>query len=204
VLKMSMSVDGFVAGRLADSDWMFRGSTPESATWVFQTLAGAGIHAIGRKSFEAWAGFWPSSGSRMAGPMNDIPKVVFTRQSTFDPGALSTNPQQSVAERSWTQARVASDNLEVEVERLKQEPGDYILAQGGVSFARSLVGSGLVDEYRFAVMPVVLGSGEQLFAGLVNELDLELVSSTAFSGGAIGNIFRPKLPTGFPGTPSRS
>jgi dihydrofolate reductase len=196
VLKMSMSVDGFVAGRLADSDWMFRGSTPESARWVFETLGGAGIHAIGRKSFEAWAGFWPGSGSPMAGPMNDIPKVVFTRQSTFDPGALSTNPEQSIAEKSWTQARVASGNLRVEVERLKHEPGDYILAQGGVDFARSLVESGLVDEYRFAVMPVALGAGEQLFTGLPNELDLELVGSTAFPGGAIGNVFRPKANSG--------
>jgi dihydrofolate reductase len=196
VLKMSMSVDGFVAGRLADSDWMFRGSTRDSAAWVFETLAGAGIHAIGRKTFEAWAGFWPTSGSPMARPMNDVPKVVFTRHPTFDPGALSTNPEQSIAERSWTQARIASDNLEIELDRLKQEPGDYILAQGGVDFARSLVESGLVDEYRFAVMPVALGSGDQLFSGLSNELDLELVSSTAFPGGAIGNIFRPKTNNG--------
>jgi dihydrofolate reductase len=63
-----------------------------------------------------------------------------------------------------------------------------------VEFGRSLVQSGLIDEYRFAVLPVVLGSGEGLFTGLKDELKLDLVSSAVFSGGAMGNVYRPKIP----------
>jgi dihydrofolate reductase len=192
VLKMSMSLDGFVAASQVGSDWMFHGGTPDSAAWVFDTLSGAGLHALGRRSFESWVGWWPTSQSPMAGPMNDIPKVVFTRQATFEPGALSAETGTSSAAASWTHARVANGDLALEIERLKRESGDYILAQGGVGFARSLVQSGLVDEYRFAVLPVALGTGEGLFTELREELDLELVSSTAFSGGAMGNVYRPK------------
>jgi dihydrofolate reductase len=189
---MSTSIDGFVVGGRGESDWMFRGSTPDSAAWVFETLAGAGIHAIGRRSFESFASFWPTSDGPMAAPMNDIPKVVFTRQPTFNPGSLSAEPSQSLAALSWTQARVASGDLTEEINNLKQEPGNYILAQGGLDFCRSLVHAGLVDEYRFAVLPVALGSGEGLFTTLQDELDLELTSSTAFRGGAIGNVYRPR------------
>lgn len=60
-----------------------------------------------------------------------------------------------------------------------------------MSSARSLIAAGLVDEYRFAVLPVALGSGEALFAGLADELDLALVSSTGFAGGAMGTVYRP-------------
>ena len=131
----------------------------------------------------------------MAAPMNEKPKVVFTRQSAYQPGAqIASTTQPSVA-ATYTQARVASGDMATEIECLKQEPGDYILAQGGVEFGRSLVPSGLIDEYRFAVLPVVLGSGEGLFTGLQEELDLELVSSTAFSGGAMGSVYRPKIQT---------
>lgn len=189
VLKMSMSIDGFVVGGRAESDWMFRGSTPDSAAWVSETLAGAGIHAIGRRLFESFASYWPTSESPMAASMNNIPKVVFTRQPTFDP-SLSAEPLQSHAALSWTQARVASGDLVDEIDNLKREPGNYILAQGGVDFCRSLVQAGLVDEYRFAVLPVALGSGEGLFTTLQDERDLELVSSTTFRGGAIGNVYR--------------
>ena len=62
----------------------------------------------------------------------------------------------------------------------------YLLAQGGVHFARSLVETGLIDEYRLVVHPVILGGGERLFAA---PLTIEPVSSTAFSSGAVAHVF---------------
>lgn len=189
VLKMSISIDGFVAAARPDSDWMFRGSTPDSAAWVRDVLAGAGTHVVGRRLFETWIGLWPTSDSPMAAPINDAPKVVVTRQTDFDLAGLSAGISPSSGPASWAETRIAPD-LGV-IEQLKAEPGPYLLAQGGVSFARSLIAAGLVDEYRFAVLPVALGSGEALFAGLADELDLALVSSTVFAGGAMGNVYRP-------------
>jgi dihydrofolate reductase len=192
VLKMSMSLDGFIAGAQPGSDWMLRASTPDSAAWVLDTLAGASAHLIGRRTFESWISFWPTSTSPMAAPLNDIPKVVFTRQKTFDPRALGHGSAPSSARAAWSTSRVACGDLTSEIERVKREPGDYVLAQGGVSFCQSLVKAALVDEYRFAISPVALGSGERLFTGLDDELDLELVTVTAFSGGALGAVYRPR------------
>ena len=191
VLKMSMSLDGFVAGGRPDSNWMLRASTPDSAAWVRETMAGAGTHLVGRRSFESWAGFWPTSDSPMAGPLNDIPKVVFARRPGFDPASFVSGAEASDDPASWGRTRVASGDLREEIARLKEEPGGYLLAQGGVTFCRSLVEADLVDEYRFAVAPVAIGSGDGLFSGLESELDLRLISSTAFAGGAMGNVFRP-------------
>jgi hypothetical protein len=53
-----------------------------------------------------------------------------------------------------------------------------LLAQGGARFARSLVETGLIDEYRLVIHPVVLGSGEQVFTA---PLAIEPISTTAFS-----------------------
>ena len=127
----------------------------------------------------------------MAPAMNWVPKVVFTRQPSFDPVAVSDDRDRADDPAAWAAARVADGELAAEIARLKEEPGDYLLAQGGVDFCRSLVAADLVDEYRFAVAPVAIGAGEGLFAGLPGERDLELVSSTAFAGGAIGSVYRP-------------
>jgi dihydrofolate reductase len=192
VLKMSMSIDGFVAGDRAESNWMFRGSTPDSAGWVYDIIASAGIHAIGRGLFETWVNFYPTSPIPVAGPVNSKPKIVFTRNPSYVPGAgIAPEADPDVA-ATYTDARIASGELVTEIERLKSEPGDYILAQGGVEFARSLVKAGLVDEFRLAVLPMLLGSGQSIFTGLEDELDLELVSSTAFTGGALGLVYRPR------------
>jgi riboflavin biosynthesis pyrimidine reductase len=48
--------------------------------------------------------------------------------------------------------------------RLKRERTDgYLLAHGGTRFARSLVETGLIDEYRLLIHPTVPGAGERLF-----------------------------------------
>jgi RibD C-terminal domain len=53
-------------------------------------------------------------------------------------------------------------------------------------FARSLVETGLIDEYRLVVHPVVLGAGERLFTA---PLTIEPMSTTVFSGGGVAHVF---------------
>ena len=191
VLKMSLSIDGLVAGARAESNWMLRAGTPDSAAWVLDTIAGAGTHIMGRALFESWVGIWPTAPGPMSEALNSTPKVVFTRQQEFDPAVGGADSEPSSAE-SWRQARVASGDLTAEIEALKQEPGDYLLAHGGIAFARSIVQAGLIDEYRFVVLPVALGTGHGIFTDLTDELDLELISSTAFAGGVLANVYQPK------------
>jgi len=67
----------------------------------------------------------------------------------------------------------------------------FILAHGGAQFARSLVASGLVDEYRLGIHPVVLGQGQPLFSGLRSPVDLRLISTTPFRSGAVAAVYQP-------------
>ncbi|MER8730221.1 dihydrofolate reductase family protein [Mesorhizobium sp. M0601] len=54
---------------------------------------------------------------------------------------------------SWAEAYVASGDLAEEVAKLKAQEGKPIIAHGGVSFARSLVAQGLVDQLALMVAP---------------------------------------------------
>ena len=82
---------------------------------------------------------------------------------------------------------IATGDLAEAVMRLKRErPDGYLLAHGGVRFARSLVQTGLIDEYRLVIHPAVLGTGERLFLA---PLTIKTVSTTVFSGGAVAHVF---------------
>jgi len=82
---------------------------------------------------------------------------------------------------------VAAGDLAEAVTRLKQErSAGYLLAHGGVRFARSLVETGLIDEYRLLIHPTVLGAGERLFRA---PLTIKPISTTVFSGGAVAHVF---------------
>jgi dihydrofolate reductase len=72
-----------------------------------------------------------------------------------------------------------------------EQPGNFILAHGGAGFARRLVASGLIDEYRLVIHPVVLGRGQPLFSGLRSPVDLRLISATAFGSGVVAAIYQP-------------
>ena len=185
VLRMSMSLDGYVAGPDGELDWMMRTRSPEGAEWVEQTLWQAGAHLMGRRTYADMVGYWPTSTDRFAGPMNAVPKIVFSRS-----GRLALEPA-TVAPRGWDNPRVLGSDLAADIAALKAESGQELLAHGGASFAQALVRLGLVDEYRLVVHPVVLGAGLPLFDGAA-PFDLTLIDATRFAIGTQALVYRPK------------
>jgi dihydrofolate reductase len=201
VLKMSVSLDGFVSGPDGEIDWVFRSSSAESGQWVINTtLREAGVHVLGSGSYYEMAAYWPFSDLPFAPPMNEIPKVVFSRTG-IDPAKIERVTRAlaeaqaadapTAALQSWAAPTVARGDLAEEMARLKAQPGKFILAHGGAEFAQALAASGLVDEYRLAIHPVVLGRGRPLFAGLQTPADLRLVSATSFSSGTVAVVYQP-------------
>jgi len=172
VLKMSMSLDGYVAPPDGSSDWSTAGRSEDGFSWTLETVSNAGAHLIGAATYTGWAGYWPSAPGPLAAAMNEIPKVVFSN---------------SLTSADWGETEIAAGDLAEAIKRLKHErSGGYLLAQGGTRFCRSLVETGLIDEYRLVTHPVVLGAGERLFSA---PLAIEPVSTTVFSGGAVAHVF---------------
>jgi dihydrofolate reductase len=132
---------------------------------------------MGRNTYEEMAGFWPVSRDAYAAPMNQIPKVVFSR---------------TLERADWPESRIARGNLADEIATLKAEPGKDMLAWGGAAFAQSLSRLGLVDEYRLILQPVALGEGHPLFKDLAAPLRLELVDAQTYTTGAALHIYRLK------------
>lgn len=205
ILKMSMSLDGFVSDLDGGNKWMF-GADQEARAWTVETIWNASLHIMGSRSFQDMAAWWPTSTDVFAPPMNQIPKAVFSRQgpallrkvntsAALDEararaGATQSAQPQPGAE-SWAEAYVASGDLAEEIAKLKAQEGKPIIAHGGVRFARSLVAHGLVDQFVLGVHPIALGKGLPLFSDLPAWRRLELVSSRAFPGGSVAQIYRP-------------
>ncbi|PSL25396.1 dihydrofolate reductase family protein [Chitinophaga ginsengisoli] len=187
IMKMSMSVDGFVAGANGEMDWIFKTGDAESKAWAVGQSWDAGLIIMGRKSFEVMAPYWPTSTDAYAPSMNEIPKALFTQKGFkgFDPG-----DDQSPAAASWAEAQVFNGgDLAGKIRELKAQEGKPIVAIGGAGFMRNLIATGLVDEFRLAIHPVVLGSGLPIFNGLAMPLYLKLVDVKVFPGGTTVHIY---------------
>lgn len=187
-----MTADGFVCGPNGELDWFMRTRDNAVKDWIETSLWEGGVHIMGRRTFEVMVPYWVTSSDQLAAPMNRLPKVVFSK-SGFVPERSYGNANEAISPdaSTWANAMVATD-LVADITKLKQEEGKPILAHGGAGFARELVKHGLVDEYRFAIHPVVIGKGISIFATTPHLIDLRLISSTPFSSGAIINIYATK------------
>lgn len=176
-LLMAVSLDGMVAnsGRSAGG-WGVPPEDPALKARKLGWLRNTSLHLMGRVTYEEMAGFWPFSDDEYAAPMNEIPKVVFSRTLTM---------------ADWPQSTIASGDLADEVNALKREPGNDMIAWGGAAFVQSLSRLRLVDEYRLVVQPVALGEGLPLFAGLTTPFVLDLIEAKAYGDGSVLHIYRP-------------
>jgi len=212
ILKMSISVDGFVGGPNGEIDWIFRNLDGNVTEWIVDTLWNSGVHIMGSKTYQDMASYWPTSTEPFAAPMNEIPKIVFSKKGFVNSPSveLTTSAfkdavrikrsgelnlsQDTIADNTdWKNPKIAAGELTEEIIRLKKQSGKDILAHGGASFAQSLVGQNLIDEYRLVIHPVVLGKGLPLFAGLSKPVDLKLVSKTEFNSGVVAHVYQPMI-----------
>jgi dihydrofolate reductase len=61
IMKMSISVDGFVCDPNGKNDWIFKTGDEESLAWSVGSAREAGLIIMGRKSFENMAPYWPTA-----------------------------------------------------------------------------------------------------------------------------------------------
>jgi dihydrofolate reductase len=130
---------------------------------VFHEILGQPhVLVLGRKTYERLFGYWPDAKESQAGPMNQLPKIVFSRTLK---GPLE-----------WNNATLASGDLADAVRELKRAKGPPLRAIGSIELVRNLVALDLVDKLRLMVFPTTLGRGgkEPIF-GWSAPRSLELV-----------------------------
>jgi dihydrofolate reductase len=139
-------------------------------------------------TFQMFESYWPTAASNPASSQDEVDfaawierttKVVFSR--TLAGGSLS-----------WKASSLASGSPVEEIARLKQQPGQDILAFGGVTLSSTLVQLGLIDEYRLMVNPILLGRGKPLFREPADSQKLELQQSKTFASGVVGLHYRKR------------
>ena len=208
-LKMSISLDGFVGGPNGEIDWLMKTLDNESTEWILKILQQAGTHIMGSCTFQDMLAYWPFSSEPLAVPMNEIPKVVFSKKGTLDINdasrrttafrqaaslasirGMDMSKTGKIISSTWTAPRIMNGLLTEEIINLKKDDGGYILAHGGASFAQSLVKANCIDRYFLLVHPVVLGHGLSLFSQIPYSRELILENTFSFPAGTVAHVYR--------------
>jgi dihydrofolate reductase len=140
----------------------------------------AGVLVYGRKTYQLMVPYWPDIAKSQSETKEDIEFA-----QAFDSKKLVVFSR-SLDSVEGKKTRIVCTDLRDEILKLKQEPGKDILV-GGVDVPSQLMKLGLIDEYRFVVMPIIVGEGRRLFEGvnLPEKCRLKLVESKTFKSGCV-------------------
>jgi dihydrofolate reductase len=177
ILKMVMSLDGFATSPDGTHEWMFEWFGDDSSERSLRALEDAGVHAMGRRSYEIMGPHWAASEGPIATAMNTKPKAVFSR-------TLETT--------DWGPAEIFDDPAAGIAELRARDHEGTILVHGGPTLAKSMTRLGLVDEYHLSTVPIAIGAGLSPFADLEEHLKLELVEEQRFGSGALAQVLVPR------------
>ena len=196
-LKVSMSLDGFVAGPDQSVDnplgiggmrlheWVFPlsawrsmhgmpgGEVNESSRVVEESAANIGATVMGRNMFGGHPGAWdrnkPWNGWWGDDPPFHHPVFVVTHHA-----------REPLALKGGTTFIFVTAGIHAALEQARQAAaGKDVSLAGGANVCARYLREGLVDEMEINLAPTVLGSGERLFEGVSDLHGLELVRTVA-------------------------
>lgn len=176
VLDLAVTLDGFIEGPNGEIDWCIM----DDDMGFKEFLNDIDTILYGRKSYELWGSYSPTDKT------SDMEKEIW---------ALIDEKQKYVFSNTITslngKAKLINNNIEEEIKKMKNEPGKDIWLYGGANLITTFINLGLIDEYRLAIHPVILGAGKPLFTDIDKKLGLTLSSIKRFSSGVVQLSYHP-------------
>lgn len=173
IVFIARSLDGFIAGKNGELDWLEMIPNPEGVEMGFANLMQE-IDAIvmGKTTFEVVCGFggeWPYS------------KHVF----------VLSNSLRHVPEKLNEKATLLKGSPQDILSEIHQK-GYYKLYIDGGRTVQDFLKEDLIDELRITTIPILLGGGFPLFGELPKPLEFEHVESKLFLNQIVQDCYKRK------------
>jgi dihydrofolate reductase len=177
VVKEWMTLDGVFDAETMEQ-WWHPFDSAQRQQYILEQYERGDAYLLGRTTYELLWPFW-STQTDDEGPgriLNRMHKYVVST-------TLETAP--------WKESTIIRGNVVEAITKLKQQPGKDIIIDGSATLVHSLMGTDLIDEYRFLVVPYIMGRGRRFFPDGTPPTKLRLVSSKMVSGGTLALIYQP-------------
>ena len=173
IVSDNISLDGVMQDPAGDEGFARGGwvgaiaDRPELGQLALDDALGSDAMLMGRRTYEWFAGRWPSRTGPLADRLNGLPKYVVSS---------------TLREPAWNNTTVLAGDLLAEVAELKRRVDRDILVTASARIVRTLLEHDLVDELRLKVFPLVLGAGDRLFGQTSDTKQMRLVDTRQIDG----------------------
>ncbi|MFC6158385.1 dihydrofolate reductase family protein [Kribbella jiaozuonensis] len=140
----------------------------ESVRLSIEALAGCDYFLCGRRTYEMFAAAWGNAEGPYGDRLRSLRKLVASSTLKGD--------------LTWNAELLEGDTIAA-LKQLKKQDGGDIIMYGNPTLLRSLLANDLVDELDLMLHPVLLGTGQKLFADDTPQTKLALNNQTALDNG---------------------
>ena len=163
----AMSLDGYIAGTNDEFDWIVIDPDIDFKE-LFEQFD---TFLLGRLTFDVTAG----------------------QDSPIPPGSRTFVFSRTLRQSDYKNVTVIGENWKETVKSLREESGKDIWLFGGGALFSSLCEEGLVDTLEVAIVPVLLGGGVPLVAGLSRRIELTLTEQRTYEKtGTVSLVYEVK------------
>lgn len=179
ILDLAVTLDGFIEGPNGEIDWCVVDEEADFENSEFgQFLTSIDTIFYGRVSYDLWGNYKPDENAGAA--MKSIFASVHSKTKYVFSATNNKDDKNAIYLNS------GSDSiLQQQVEEIKRQPGKDIWLYGGAKLITTFINLNLVDIYRLAVHPVILGAGKPLFANIAERKSLKLIRSSSWKSGVV-------------------
>ena len=161
ILSMNITEDGFIAGPKGELDWHFPFWNTEMCESLCGILCEADTILLGRKTYNAFAGYLAGSGTETAIATED--HVLWDMMSRYAKIVVS----KTLSTLPWMNSSLIQGDVLSGMKQLKQNPGKDIVLLGSGRLASYLIKHHLIDGYCLWIHPVKIRKGK-LVSGLAH------------------------------------
>jgi len=180
-LIVQTSLDGFVAGVNGEFDDFIGGE--ENLEFVCSLTEEADAVLFGRVSYELLESHWPTAANKQGATENEI------KYSNWYNAVPKFVLSQTLTNKDSTNTCIFQDNIETEINNLKQQPGKTILMFGSPTAAQSLLELNMIDSFWMIIHPVIFGKGIPFLRNGKDKINLGLLVSKQLSNGTLCNKY---------------
>lgn len=182
-----ITADGYFAAADGGLNWVVGDGALDHDTVTY--LGERDATLLGRRTYEMFEQFWPTA----VDAAGTAPDPHQPGQRSKDIGAIgqwindATKIVVSKTRKSvtWKNSRIVSGFTPDAIRRIKEEPGRDIMLFGSSMLVSALTTHRLIDEYQFAISPVILGSGRTLMREVQDGPKLCLLDSKPYQSGIV-------------------
>lgn len=176
-----ITLNGYYKGANEDISWHSH-EGEEEQEFSSKSAQSGNTLLFGRTTYEMMASFWPTPMAAEAYPgvakgMNESEKIVFSN---------------TLEKADWENTTIMKGDVVEQIRQLKKQPGSDMAILGSGTILTQFAEAGLIDQFQFLIVPVVMGSGTSVFEAIGHNLKLKLTDSRTFKSGTVLLTYEPE------------